>query len=95
MLNVAGIASVGGQFRPDLERLAFLGQQSVNVPVLPMEYGMPKPKFPKVDDRDTLDLTALRQVCRTLFPCPAPARSRSNDARCLAISRFHHLSVPA
>ncbi len=35
---------------------------------------MPKPKFPKVEELDALDLTALRQVWTSLFPCPAPAR---------------------
>lgn len=35
---------------------------------------MPKPKFPKVEELDALDLTALRQVWASLFPCPAPAR---------------------
>jgi hypothetical protein len=39
-----------------------------------MEYGMPKPKFPKVEELDTLDLTELRKVWTALFPCPAPAR---------------------
>ena len=35
---------------------------------------MTKPKFPKVEELDALDLTALRQVWTSLFPCPAPAR---------------------
>jgi hypothetical protein len=59
---------------PASVRLAFLRQQSVNVPMLPMEYGMAKPRFPKVEELDSLDLAALRQVWTSLFPCPAPAR---------------------
>jgi hypothetical protein len=39
-----------------------------------MEYGMPKPKFPKVEELEALDLTALKQVWTSLFPCLAPAR---------------------
>jgi hypothetical protein len=39
-----------------------------------MEYGMPKPKFPKVEELEALDLAALRQVWASLFSCPAPAR---------------------
>lgn len=35
---------------------------------------MPKPKFPNVAELDALDLTALRLVWTSLFPCPAPAR---------------------
>lgn len=59
-------------FGPTSARLAFLRQQSVNVPMLPMEYGMAKPRFPKVEELDSLDLAALRQVWTALFPCPAP-----------------------
>jgi hypothetical protein len=54
--------------------LAFRRQQSVNVPVLPMEYGMAKPHLPKVEELGGLDLNALRQTWVALFPCPAPAR---------------------
>jgi hypothetical protein len=61
-------------FGPASARLAFLRQQSVNVPMLPMEYGMAKPRFPKVEELDALDLTALRHVWTSLFSCPAPAR---------------------
>jgi hypothetical protein len=39
-----------------------------------MEYGMAKPRLPKVEELDGLDLAALRQVWVQLFPCPAPAR---------------------
>lgn len=39
-----------------------------------MEYGVAKPRFPKVEELDSLDLAALRQVWTSLFPCPAPAR---------------------
>jgi hypothetical protein len=39
-----------------------------------MEYGMPKPKFPTVEELEALDLAALRQVWASLFSCPAPAR---------------------
>jgi hypothetical protein len=39
-----------------------------------MEYGVAKPRFPKAEELDSLDLTALRQVWTSLFPCPAPAR---------------------
>lgn len=35
---------------------------------------MPKVQFPKVEELDALDLTALRQVWTSLFRCPAPAR---------------------
>ena len=39
-----------------------------------MEYGVPKPKFPKVEELEALDLNALRQLWTSLFPCPAPVR---------------------
>jgi hypothetical protein len=39
-----------------------------------MEYGMAKPRFPKVEDLDGFDLNTLRQTWVALFRCPAPAR---------------------
>jgi hypothetical protein len=39
-----------------------------------MEYGMAKPRLPKVEELEGLDLNALRQVWAALFTCPAPAR---------------------
>jgi hypothetical protein len=39
-----------------------------------MEYGMAKPRLPKVEELEGLDLTALRRTWAALFPCPAPAR---------------------
>ena len=39
-----------------------------------MEYGMAKPRPPKIEQLEGLDLNALRQVWPALVPCPAPAR---------------------